>query len=41
MYSGTFNDVDLRVEDRFDRLDTKFKQLTLEGVAEVRRPASR
>ena len=31
MYSGTFNDVDLRVEDRFDRLDTKFKQLTLEG----------
>jgi iron complex outermembrane receptor protein len=31
MYSGTFNDVDLRVENRFDRLDTKFKQLTLEG----------
>jgi iron complex outermembrane receptor protein len=31
MYSGTFNDVDLRVEDRFDELDTKFKQLTLEG----------
>ncbi|MFL6862647.1 MAG: TonB-dependent receptor, partial [Allosphingosinicella sp.] len=31
MYAGTFNDVDLRVEDRFDRLDTKFKQLTLEG----------
>jgi iron complex outermembrane receptor protein len=31
MYAGTFNDVDLRVEDRFDQLDTKFKQLTLEG----------
>ncbi|HEY0414235.1 MAG TPA: TonB-dependent receptor [Allosphingosinicella sp.] len=31
MYAGTFNDVDLRVEDRFDKLDTKFKQLTLEG----------
>ncbi|MEA3003675.1 MAG: iron complex outerrane recepter protein [Sphingomonadales bacterium] len=31
MYSGTFNDVDLRVEDRFDKLDTKFKQLTLEA----------
>ena len=31
MYAGTFNDVDLRVEDRFDRLDTKFKQLTLEA----------
>ncbi|HMC91951.1 MAG TPA: TonB-dependent receptor, partial [Allosphingosinicella sp.] len=32
MYAGTFNDVDLRVEDRFDRLDTKFQQLTLEGM---------
>jgi TonB-dependent receptor len=32
MYAGTFNDVDLRVEDRFDRLDTKFKQLTLDGM---------
>lgn len=31
MYGGTFNDVDLRVEDRFDKLDTKFKQLTLEA----------
>jgi TonB-dependent receptor len=30
MYAGTFNDVDLRVEDRFDKLDTKFKQLTLD-----------
>ncbi|MBV9931460.1 MAG: TonB-dependent receptor [Alphaproteobacteria bacterium] len=32
MYKGTFNDVDLRVEDRFDRLDTKFQQLTLDGM---------
>ncbi|HEX4739277.1 MAG TPA: TonB-dependent receptor [Allosphingosinicella sp.] len=32
MYAGTFNDVDLRVENRFDRLDTKFEQLTLEGT---------
>jgi iron complex outermembrane receptor protein len=31
MYAGTFNDVDLRVEDRFDQLDTKFKQVTLEA----------
>ncbi len=29
LIAGTFNDVDLRVENRFDRLDTKFKQLTL------------
>ncbi|WP_216352888.1 TonB-dependent receptor [Sphingomonas sp. LM7] len=29
LVAGTFNDVDLRVEDRFDELDTKFKQLTL------------
>ncbi len=28
---GTFNNVDLRVEDRFDRLDTKFTQFTLAG----------
>ena len=28
MTAGTFNDVDLRVENRFDRLDTKFKQIT-------------
>ncbi|WP_066809303.1 TonB-dependent receptor [Sphingomonas asaccharolytica] len=28
LVAGTFNDVDLRVENRFDRLDTKFKQLT-------------
>src|SRR4051812_41822715 len=31
MYKGTFNDVDLRVEDRFDILKTKFKQITLDG----------
>jgi TonB-dependent receptor len=29
MTSGTFNNVDLRVEDRFDELDTKFNQYTL------------
>ena len=28
---GTFNNVDLRVEDRFDKLDTKFTQFTLAG----------
>ncbi|MET0309222.1 MAG: TonB-dependent receptor, partial [Sphingomonas sp.] len=27
---GTFNDVDLRTENRFDRLDTTFKQATLD-----------
>jgi len=31
MYKGTFNDVDLRVEDRFDILKTVFKQLTLDA----------
>ena len=31
LYAGTFNDVDLRVEDRFDRLDTKFKQITFDA----------
>lgn len=31
MTSGTFNNVDLRVEDRFDQLDTKFNQYTLAG----------
>lgn len=35
MTKGTFNDVDLRVEDRFDNLDTKFKQITFEGSHEV------
>jgi TonB-dependent receptor len=30
MVAGTFNDVDLRVEDRLDHLDTKFKQITFE-----------
>ena len=28
---GVFNDVDLRIENRFDRLDTKFHQYTLHG----------
>lgn len=28
LIAGTFNDVDIRVENRFDQLDTKFKQLT-------------
>ncbi|MES2441551.1 MAG: TonB-dependent receptor [Pseudomonadota bacterium] len=32
MTKGTFNDVDLRVEDRFDNLDTKFKQFTFEAT---------
>jgi TonB-dependent receptor len=31
---GTFNNVDLRVEDRFDKLDTKFTQFTLAGEHE-------
>ncbi|WP_372782823.1 TonB-dependent receptor [Phenylobacterium sp.] len=31
---GTFNNVDLRVEDRFDELDTKFSQFTLTGEHE-------
>jgi TonB-dependent receptor len=34
MTKGTFNDVDLRVEDRFDELDTKFKQVTFDGTQE-------
>jgi TonB-dependent receptor len=34
MDSGTFNNVDLRVEDRFDQLDTKFTQFTLNGSHE-------
>ncbi|WP_304187521.1 TonB-dependent receptor, partial [Phenylobacterium aquaticum] len=29
MVAGTFNDVDLRVEDRFDQLETKFTQYSL------------
>ncbi len=29
MDKGTFDDVDLRVENRFDRLDTVFKQVTV------------
>ena len=31
MYKGTFNDVDLRVENRFDILKTIFKQLTVDA----------
>jgi iron complex outermembrane receptor protein len=31
MVSGTFDDVDLRTENRFDELDTKFTQITLSG----------
>jgi iron complex outermembrane receptor protein len=31
MVAGTFNNVDLRVEDRFDELDTKFTQIGLSG----------
>jgi TonB-dependent receptor len=31
MVAGTFDDVDLRTENRFDELDTKFTQLTLSG----------
>ena len=34
MTKGTFNNVDLRVEDRFDELDTKFTQFTLAGEHE-------
>jgi iron complex outermembrane receptor protein len=34
MTKGTFNNVDLRVEDRFDKLDTKFSQFTLTGEHE-------
>ncbi len=35
LVSGTFNDVDLRVEDRFDKLDTKFKQINLNADHEL------
>jgi iron complex outermembrane recepter protein len=35
LIAGTFNNVDLRVEDRFDELDTKFLQYTLSGEWEV------
>jgi iron complex outermembrane receptor protein len=31
---GTFNNVDLRVEDRFDQLETQFSQFTLSGEHE-------
>jgi iron complex outermembrane receptor protein len=32
MTAGTFNGVDTRVEDRFDKLSTNFDQITLTGV---------
>jgi iron complex outermembrane receptor protein len=38
---GVFNDVDLRMEHRFDELDTKFKQVTLLVAARVQRQAER
>ena len=31
LVKGVFNDVDIRTENRFDRLDTKFTQYTLSG----------
>jgi iron complex outermembrane receptor protein len=34
MTKGTFDDVDLRVEDRFDKLDTKFTQYVLHAEHE-------
>lgn len=34
LVKGTFNNVDLRVEDRFDKLKTKFRQLTFGGSHE-------
>jgi iron complex outermembrane receptor protein len=34
LVKGTFNNVDLRVEDRFDELDTKFTQFNLRGEHE-------
>ncbi len=35
LIKGTFDDVDLRVEDRFDRLDTKFTQYALNGSWDI------
>ncbi|MDB5433202.1 MAG: hypothetical protein JWP35_4318 [Caulobacter sp.] len=35
LIKGTFNDVDLRVEDRFDKLDTKFQQYVLSGTHDI------
>jgi iron complex outermembrane receptor protein len=35
MISGTFNNVDLRVENRFDELDTKFTQINLSGEQQI------
>lgn len=34
LVKGTFNNVDLRVEDRFDKLETKFRQITFGGQHE-------
>ena len=34
LVKGVFNDVDIRTENRFDRLDTKFTQYTLSGLHE-------
>ena len=35
MVAGTFNNVDLRVEDRFDELDTTFTQFSLSGSQQI------
>lgn len=35
LIKGTFDDVDLRVEDRFDKLDTKFQQYVVSGSADL------
>jgi len=35
MTAGTFNGVDTRVEDRFDKLDTKFQQYTFNGTHQL------
>lgn len=35
MRAGTFDDVDLRVENRFDRLRTEFKQVTVDLVQKL------
>lgn len=35
LVKGTFDDVDLRVEHRFDKLDTKFRQIVFKGEHEI------
>ncbi|WP_269716122.1 TonB-dependent receptor [Caulobacter sp. NIBR2454] len=35
LISGTFNDVDLRTENRFDKMSTEFTQFTLSGEHEL------